>query len=82
VVHNTENTASLYYSEGVFTARCITTEVTRLLGRTIAQAVSRWLPIAAARVRSQVWSSEDLVRAVVNCRVCELAIAACSYVVK
>jgi hypothetical protein len=26
-------------------------------GRAIAQAVSRWLPIAAARVRSRVWSS-------------------------
>jgi hypothetical protein len=26
----------------------------RLLGRAIAQAVSRWLPTAAARVRSQV----------------------------
>jgi hypothetical protein len=27
-------------------------------GRAIAEAVSRWLPIAAARVRSRVWSSE------------------------
>jgi hypothetical protein len=27
------------------------------LGRAIAQAVSRWLPTAAARVRAQVWSS-------------------------
>jgi hypothetical protein len=27
------------------------------IGRAIAQAVSRWLPTAAARVRSQVWSS-------------------------
>jgi hypothetical protein len=26
------------------------------LGRAIAQAVSRWLPTAAARVRAQVWS--------------------------
>jgi hypothetical protein len=26
-------------------------------GRTIAQAISRWLPTAAARVRSRVWSS-------------------------
>jgi hypothetical protein len=26
-------------------------------GRAIAQAVSRWLPIAAARVRARVWSS-------------------------
>jgi hypothetical protein len=25
-------------------------------GRAIVQAVSRWLPIAAARVRSRVWS--------------------------
>jgi hypothetical protein len=25
-------------------------------GRAIAQAVSRWLPIAAARVRARVWS--------------------------
>jgi hypothetical protein len=27
------------------------------VGRAIAQAVSRWLPTAAARVRSRVWSS-------------------------
>jgi hypothetical protein len=27
------------------------------MGRAIAQAVSRWLPTAAARVRSRVWSS-------------------------
>jgi hypothetical protein len=26
-------------------------------GRAIAQAVSHWLPTAAARVRSRVWSS-------------------------
>jgi hypothetical protein len=26
-------------------------------GRAIAQAVSRWLPTAAARVRTRVWSS-------------------------
>jgi hypothetical protein len=26
-------------------------------GRAIAQAISRWLPTAAARVRSRVWSS-------------------------
>jgi hypothetical protein len=26
-------------------------------GRTIAQAVSLWLPTAAARVRARVWSS-------------------------
>jgi hypothetical protein len=29
----------------------------RKRGRAIAQAVSRWLPTAAARVRSRVWSS-------------------------
>jgi hypothetical protein len=34
------------------------TKLTTLLGRAIAQAVSRWLPTAAARVRSRVWSSE------------------------
>jgi hypothetical protein len=28
------------------------------LGRAIAQTVSRWLPTAAARVRSRVWSSK------------------------
>jgi hypothetical protein len=28
------------------------------MGRAIAQAVSRWLPTAAARVRARVWSSE------------------------
>jgi hypothetical protein len=27
------------------------------LGRAIAEAVSRWLPTAAARVESRVWSS-------------------------
>jgi hypothetical protein len=27
-------------------------------GRVIAQAVNRWLPTAAGRVRSRVWSSE------------------------
>jgi hypothetical protein len=27
------------------------------VGRAIAQAVSRWLPTAAARVRSRLWSS-------------------------
>jgi hypothetical protein len=27
------------------------------VGRAIAQAVSRWLPTAAARVRARVWSS-------------------------
>jgi hypothetical protein len=31
-------------------------EVSFSLGRTIAQAVSRWLPTAAARVRARVWS--------------------------
>jgi hypothetical protein len=31
--------------------------LTRFLCRAIAQAVSRWLPTAAARVRAQVWSS-------------------------
>jgi hypothetical protein len=34
-------------------------QMTKLLsdrGRAIAQAVSRWLPTAAARVRAQVWS--------------------------
>jgi hypothetical protein len=29
----------------------------RFKGRAIAQAVSRWLPTAAARVRARVWSS-------------------------
>jgi hypothetical protein len=29
--------------------------VTHELGRAIAQAVSRWLPTAAARVRARVW---------------------------
>jgi hypothetical protein len=30
--------------------------VTRETGRAIAQAVSRWLPTAAARVQTRVWS--------------------------
>jgi hypothetical protein len=29
-----------------------------MVGRTIGQAVSRWLPTAAVRVRPRVWSSE------------------------
>jgi hypothetical protein len=29
----------------------------RALGRAIAQAVSRWLPTAAARVETRIWSS-------------------------
>jgi hypothetical protein len=28
-----------------------------MLGRTIAQAVNRWLPTVAARVRARVWSN-------------------------
>jgi hypothetical protein len=28
-----------------------------VIGRAIAQAISRWLPTAAARLRSRVWSS-------------------------
>jgi hypothetical protein len=32
-------------------------KVTMVIGRAIAQAVSRWLPKAAARVRAQVWSN-------------------------
>jgi hypothetical protein len=28
-----------------------------IIGRAIAQAVSRWLPTAAARVRSRIWLS-------------------------
>jgi hypothetical protein len=31
--------------------------MSHLWGHAIAQAVSRWLPTVAARVRSQVWSS-------------------------
>jgi hypothetical protein len=27
-----------------------------MIGRAIAQAVSRWLPTSAARVRARVWS--------------------------
>jgi hypothetical protein len=32
--------------------------ISTLVGRAIAEAVSRWTPTAAARVRSRVWSSE------------------------
>jgi hypothetical protein len=32
-------------------------QVSPKIGRAIAQAVSRWLPTAAARVRARVWSS-------------------------
>jgi hypothetical protein len=32
-------------------------KVTACVGRAIAQVVSRWLPTAAARIRSRVWSS-------------------------
>jgi hypothetical protein len=31
--------------------------INSMLGRAIAEAVSRWLPTAAARVRARVWSS-------------------------
>jgi hypothetical protein len=31
--------------------------ITDTFGRAITQAVSRWLPTAAARVRARVWSS-------------------------
>jgi hypothetical protein len=34
-----------------------TTNEAKLLGRATAQAVSRWLPTAAARIRVRVWSS-------------------------
>jgi hypothetical protein len=36
---------------------CVSWLVTTELGLAIAQAVTRWLPTAAARVRSRVWSS-------------------------
>jgi hypothetical protein len=32
-------------------------QVSGMAGRAIAEAVSRWLPTAAARVQSRVWSS-------------------------
>jgi hypothetical protein len=35
----------------------LVTRLTMGMRRAIAQAVSRWLPIATARVRSRVWSS-------------------------
>jgi hypothetical protein len=31
--------------------------MSRIVGRAIAEAVSRWLPTGAARVQSRVWSS-------------------------
>jgi hypothetical protein len=41
--------------------RIVTTSVRLIacleLGRAIVQAVSRWLPTAAARIRARVWSS-------------------------
>jgi hypothetical protein len=37
---------------------CVYRLTTKICRRAIAQAVSRWLPTVAARVRSQVWSSE------------------------
>jgi hypothetical protein len=33
----------------------------KILGRAIAEAVSRWLPTAAARVRARVWQVEFVV---------------------
>jgi hypothetical protein len=36
----------------------------RLFGRAIVQAASRWLPTAAARVRSWVWCNRPEVAAV------------------
>jgi hypothetical protein len=34
----------------------VVVHITHVTGRAIAQAVSRWLPTAAARVRARVWS--------------------------
>jgi hypothetical protein len=34
----------------------ISTDISCIIGRAVAQAVSHWLPIAATRVRARVWS--------------------------
>jgi hypothetical protein len=41
----------------VRTAYLVSPCIVSLASRAIAQAVSRWLPTAAARVRSRVWPS-------------------------
>jgi hypothetical protein len=47
-----------YNSKGGMKLKKLTfTHVIRRNGRGIAQAVSRWLPIAAARIQTRVWSS-------------------------
>jgi hypothetical protein len=60
------STAHLIFEENVLKIKrntkrncliILSTLVSRRLGRAIAQAVSRWLATAAARVRSRVWSS-------------------------
>jgi hypothetical protein len=52
---------NIYYSEDTHHAPVHAADgevmVCRRRGRSIAQAVSPWLPTAAARVRSRVWSS-------------------------
>jgi hypothetical protein len=50
-----ENTSQSLNNISELTTNTLKSEV---VGRTILQAVSRWLPTAAARVRSRVWSSE------------------------
>jgi hypothetical protein len=42
----------------------LTNDKTNILGRAIAQAVSRWLPTAAARVRARVWQVGFVVKKV------------------
>jgi hypothetical protein len=46
-----------FYTLFFTTASALITNSKVCLGRAIAQAVSRWLPIAAAWVRARVWSS-------------------------
>jgi hypothetical protein len=41
----------------IFVSRYSNPALLKYKGRAIAEAVSRWLPTAAARVQSRVWSS-------------------------
>jgi hypothetical protein len=52
-----EYTRLKFVSMGTEVGAVLTHRIKDLLGGAIAEAVSRWLPTVAARVRSQVWSS-------------------------
>jgi hypothetical protein len=52
-----KTSASLYRSSRSLLCVELNVKIIFLLGRAIAEVVSRWLPTAAARIQSRVWSS-------------------------